>query len=479
MRLSSAGSSTGQFPDPPGGGDGSGGDGSTHPDARQARLHPGLRPAAEACWCAAATSLPRRAWPTSRWCWSACSRRPSARPAANAAPEADADTTVQQVTPERPSSEAEPAARTRPGRPAPPRRVPRRPRPRPSRRPRRRAASASAPPSASAKPTKKPKTQGPEDARAAQDVRSRGRVAVAERRRFGSRPSRVLTVVLASMFVLVLVVAGIANARGGNDAAGERPEGDTSNVPQFVSDGGPIVDTTARQGDAPPQVPRGTIVLTFDDGPDPEWTPAGPGRAQEARRPGDVLRGRRRTSPATPTSCAAIHDAGLRAGRALVLPPRPRARSPGGASTASWPRRSWRSPAPRASRTFLAAPAVLLERRRDRQPRLEHRAGRGRGRLRHASSPPTTARTGSGRASTRSSATRRPSRTTRRARSCSCTTRAATGPRPWRRWTSCIPLMKAKGYTFTTVSGRVEGPGRPRSPPRRTTASPAACSWPP
>jgi cellulose synthase/poly-beta-1,6-N-acetylglucosamine synthase-like glycosyltransferase/peptidoglycan/xylan/chitin deacetylase (PgdA/CDA1 family) len=85
-------------------------------------------------------------------------------------------------------------------------------------------------------------------------------------------PSRVLTGVLASMFVLVLLVAGIANARGGNDAAGERPEGDTSAVPKAISDGGPIVDTTGGKVTSS-QVPRHTIVLTFDDGPDPKWTP--------------------------------------------------------------------------------------------------------------------------------------------------------------------------------------------------------------
>ena len=77
---------------------------------------------------------------------------------------------------------------------------------------------------------------------------------------------------LASVFLLVLLVAGIANARGGNDAAGERPEGDTSDVPKFVSDGGPIVNTTQGKVTSA-QVPRGTIVLTFDDGPDPKWTP--------------------------------------------------------------------------------------------------------------------------------------------------------------------------------------------------------------
>ena len=51
-----------------------------------------------------------------------------------------------------------------------------------------------------------------------------------------------------------------------------RALGDTSDVPKFVSDGGPIVNTSQGKVTSA-QVPRGTIVLTFDDGPDPKWTP--------------------------------------------------------------------------------------------------------------------------------------------------------------------------------------------------------------
>nr|MBA3905610.1 glycosyltransferase [Pseudonocardiales bacterium] len=74
------------------------------------------------------------------------------------------------------------------------------------------------------------------------------------------------------MFVLVLVVAGIANARGSNDAAGERPPEGVNTVPESVRDGGPIVDTTHGQV-ASTEIPTKTIALTFDDGPDPTWTP--------------------------------------------------------------------------------------------------------------------------------------------------------------------------------------------------------------
>jgi peptidoglycan/xylan/chitin deacetylase (PgdA/CDA1 family) len=85
-------------------------------------------------------------------------------------------------------------------------------------------------------------------------------------------PSRVLVCALVGMFVLVLLVAGIANTQGGNDAQGVRSEGSADAVPEPVRDGGPIVDTTRGRVNSI-ELPRGTIALTFDDGPDPEWTP--------------------------------------------------------------------------------------------------------------------------------------------------------------------------------------------------------------
>ena len=54
---------------------------------------------------------------------------------------------------------------------------------------------------------------------------------------------------------------------------------------------------------APEGAPAGKrIALTFDDGPDPKWTPADRRRARAARRPGDLLRRRRPASSATPGS---------------------------------------------------------------------------------------------------------------------------------------------------------------------------------
>ncbi|GGV73999.1 hypothetical protein GCM10010499_28350 [Streptomyces thermoviolaceus subsp. apingens] len=51
-----------------------------------------------------------------------------------------------------------------------------------------------------------------------------------------------------------------------------RPEAATDRVPQRILDGGPVIDT--RHGQATSlRIPDRRLVLTFDDGPDPTWTP--------------------------------------------------------------------------------------------------------------------------------------------------------------------------------------------------------------
>ncbi|WSP86835.1 glycosyltransferase [Streptomyces sp. NBC_01235] len=51
-----------------------------------------------------------------------------------------------------------------------------------------------------------------------------------------------------------------------------RPEAAADKVPQKILDGGPVVDTrSGRQASL--DMPDHRIVLTFDDGPDPKWTP--------------------------------------------------------------------------------------------------------------------------------------------------------------------------------------------------------------
>jgi len=150
MRLVSADSSTGQFPDPPGD-DGAGGDGSTTrmlvkpvftrgSDRRRRLLVRGGYLAAASCVAYLAMVLV------------SVFASPSARPAASADAGA-APTTVQQVTPARPSKTPAPAVvRARPVVPAPVTRPPVPVSATPTV-----PASASVAPTASAKPTKKVK----------------------------------------------------------------------------------------------------------------------------------------------------------------------------------------------------------------------------------------------------------------------------------------------------------------------------------
>ncbi|WP_432835958.1 glycosyltransferase [Dactylosporangium sp. CA-092794] len=80
----------------------------------------------------------------------------------------------------------------------------------------------------------------------------------------------VFGVVLLSMLIGVLFVEAYVNAEFHPDNT--ESVGQQAHVPQQVIDGGPIIDT--RNGAVRSyKLPDKTIALTFDDGPDPEWTP--------------------------------------------------------------------------------------------------------------------------------------------------------------------------------------------------------------
>jgi cellulose synthase/poly-beta-1,6-N-acetylglucosamine synthase-like glycosyltransferase/peptidoglycan/xylan/chitin deacetylase (PgdA/CDA1 family)/peptidoglycan/LPS O-acetylase OafA/YrhL len=79
------------------------------------------------------------------------------------------------------------------------------------------------------------------------------------------------TGVLLVLFAAILVVSGFANSRVGNDARA-RDEGSSDQVPPSVLEGGAVVDGT-RNPVVSSALKPGTIALTFDDGPDPTWTP--------------------------------------------------------------------------------------------------------------------------------------------------------------------------------------------------------------
>jgi cellulose synthase/poly-beta-1,6-N-acetylglucosamine synthase-like glycosyltransferase/peptidoglycan/xylan/chitin deacetylase (PgdA/CDA1 family) len=93
----------------------------------------------------------------------------------------------------------------------------------------------------------------------------------AARQRRGSLALRLLGAAVA-VFVLVnvLLVEAYANARFAPDGT-QRAER-AGAVPAAVRDGGPLIDAS---GDVPRSsgMPERTVALTFDDGPDPRWTP--------------------------------------------------------------------------------------------------------------------------------------------------------------------------------------------------------------
>ncbi|MGW6641182.1 bifunctional polysaccharide deacetylase/glycosyltransferase family 2 protein [Streptomyces iakyrus] len=85
------------------------------------------------------------------------------------------------------------------------------------------------------------------------------------------RPRVVLALLLLLALVCVMLLDGYLRAEVGGDQR-VRTGASASDVPDDILDGGPIV--TFRGGQATTvSVPDKTIALTFDDGPNPTWTP--------------------------------------------------------------------------------------------------------------------------------------------------------------------------------------------------------------
>jgi len=99
----------------------------------------------------------------------------------------------------------------------------------------------------------------------------RGRNRGRSRRRLLPRPRVLLGTLLISIFVGVLVIQAYINAEFTGDHV-ESEVGDQAGVPAAIRSGGPIINTTGGQ-ESSNRLPERTIALTFDDGPDPEWTP--------------------------------------------------------------------------------------------------------------------------------------------------------------------------------------------------------------
>ena len=99
----------------------------------------------------------------------------------------------------------------------------------------------------------------------------RGRNRGRSRHRLLPRPRVMLGTLLISLFIGVLIVQAYINAEFKGDHV-ESEVGDQSGVPAGIRGGGPIINTTGGQ-ESSNRLPDRTIALTFDDGPDPEWTP--------------------------------------------------------------------------------------------------------------------------------------------------------------------------------------------------------------
>ncbi|MET9758143.1 bifunctional polysaccharide deacetylase/glycosyltransferase family 2 protein [Streptomyces sp. NPDC006372] len=106
-------------------------------------------------------------------------------------------------------------------------------------------------------PGRPPASPGPRRTRAPLSARHRFRLLV--------------PLVLLAFVASVLLVEGFTTRgfAGDQEGRGGRPAG---GVPRRVVDGGPIVDTTHGHLRSF-RTPDRTVVLTFDDGPDPTWTP--------------------------------------------------------------------------------------------------------------------------------------------------------------------------------------------------------------
>jgi cellulose synthase/poly-beta-1,6-N-acetylglucosamine synthase-like glycosyltransferase/peptidoglycan/xylan/chitin deacetylase (PgdA/CDA1 family) len=84
-------------------------------------------------------------------------------------------------------------------------------------------------------------------------------------------PRWILGVLSTLVICAMLAVNGLASAEIVSETgAGET--GDAGAVPANIAEGGPVIDATG-DSTVSTTLPDKTIALTFDDGPDPEWTP--------------------------------------------------------------------------------------------------------------------------------------------------------------------------------------------------------------
>jgi cellulose synthase/poly-beta-1,6-N-acetylglucosamine synthase-like glycosyltransferase/peptidoglycan/xylan/chitin deacetylase (PgdA/CDA1 family) len=97
--------------------------------------------------------------------------------------------------------------------------------------------------------------------------RAAGKAAALQR----PRPRVILALLLLLALTSVMLLDGYLRAEVGGDQRVRTGAG-SSTVPDKVLDGGPILSFRGGQ-ERSVSVPKKTIALTFDDGPDPTWTP--------------------------------------------------------------------------------------------------------------------------------------------------------------------------------------------------------------
>jgi cellulose synthase/poly-beta-1,6-N-acetylglucosamine synthase-like glycosyltransferase/peptidoglycan/xylan/chitin deacetylase (PgdA/CDA1 family) len=92
-----------------------------------------------------------------------------------------------------------------------------------------------------------------------------------KRARLRRSPRWVLGIVLVLVLGCVLAINGVASSEIVSETGAEA-QGDTEHVPPGITEGGSILDPTG-PGSGSRELPAKTVALTFDDGPDPKWTP--------------------------------------------------------------------------------------------------------------------------------------------------------------------------------------------------------------
>ncbi|GAA0260620.1 bifunctional polysaccharide deacetylase/glycosyltransferase family 2 protein [Cryptosporangium japonicum] len=81
-----------------------------------------------------------------------------------------------------------------------------------------------------------------------------------------------LVVILLVFLCAILFLNAVATASVGASST-VHEAGSSTDVPDQITDGGPVIDTTLGRTTSSFRMKEKTIALTFDDGPDPTWTP--------------------------------------------------------------------------------------------------------------------------------------------------------------------------------------------------------------